>query len=163
MKWVDHLTVLATRVGLGGIPSCRYSLPRSPQGRATMSDGEDIITPFARQRIAFVPSHSNNPPNSVKAVVLLSTKPAQLTIPGNRPPTPPVFRLDITSEYLQLLRSQVKRGQVKQPVNLDVISLLKQRISSLEEQNLSLQCNNVTHKRTIEDLDVGSGLLNFRI
>lgn len=41
-------------------------------------------------------------------------------------------------------------------MNLDVIGLLKQRISSLEEQHLTLQCDNVTHKRTIEDLHTGS-------
>jgi hypothetical protein len=130
---------------------------RSPTSQCDMAEKEDIPTPFARQRIAFVPSHPRNPsPNSVQAVVLLSTKPAQLTIQGSHPPTPPVFPPHVAPEYIRLLRSQIKSGQVKEPVNLDVSAVLKQRISSLEEQNLTLQCNFVTHKRTLEDLEAGS-------
>jgi hypothetical protein len=59
-------------------------------------------------------------------------------------------------EYFHLLRSQIKDGKLKEPAHLDSLGVLKERITDLEREQVTLQSTSVRDKRTIKDLEDGN-------
>jgi len=58
-------------------------------------------------------------------------------------------------EYVRLLRSQIKDGEVKDVTHLDTTGVLKERISALEQEQVQLRCANTRAQKVIKDLEDG--------
>lgn len=61
-------------------------------------------------------------------------------------------------EYFHLLRSQIKDGAIRRETHLDVLGVLKDRISILEKEWTSLRNEGTIAKRTIAQLTQGTYL-----
>ena len=80
---------------------------------------------------------------------MLSSKPPQLVVQGLSLPS----AVDV--EYFRLLRSQIKDGDIKDVTHLDTLGILKERISTLEQEQVLLRCTNTGAQKTIKDLEDG--------
>jgi len=61
----------------------------------------------------------------------------------------------LMGEYFRLLRSQIREGCVSDVVHLYANGVLKERISALEQENMTLISVSTTDKRRIQELEEG--------